>query len=86
MAAQRGHRFLFARQFFEVPAFERGPTLRVASEPFAEFVAGRNLFEPEVYLCFRLGQAARPEPVDEDAEAIAGRRFLVGALEDETRG
>ena len=49
-------------------------------EPLAQLGAQRQFLEPVIDGGIRLSDAARPETVDQDAHAVLGRRFLVGAF------
>lgn len=68
--AQEGEGFFVGFEFFPVAGLELLPPGRVVGEPFAEFGAGGDVFEPEVDGRLGLGQAAGPEALDEDALAI----------------
>ena len=55
-------------------------------EPLAEGGAGGDVFEPEVDFGFCLGQAAGPEALDENALAVVGGWFFVGAFQGDHVG
>src|SRR3981081_1698774 len=56
------------------------PIIRLAVKSPAQRVARCDVLEPEVDLF--LGEAARPEPVDQDACPVVDARRLVNTLED----
>jgi hypothetical protein len=72
MPAQLAHRLLRSLflQLRGIGAAERGPVLRMAVEALAQGVAGRDLLQPQVDLRLVLGDAARPQAIDQDARAI----------------
>jgi hypothetical protein len=65
-------------QLCPVAGFEFGPSCRVVGEPLSQIVGGCDLFEPQVDAGLFFGQAARPEPVDENAGAV----FFGGVVVD----
>src|SRR5206468_12278093 len=50
---------------------ECGELRRIVLVPFAQPSARREVPDPVVELQFRLGDPARPQPVDQDAQAVA---------------
>jgi len=53
------------------------PPFRFVTEPCAQFRAGRDFLEPDGQGSGLFAHAARPEPVDQDPQAILlGRQFV----------
>src|SRR5579862_4765616 len=46
------------------------PFCRLIVKPVAQRVAWRDVFEPLVDMRFRLGDAPRPQPIDQHAKAV----------------
>ena len=57
-------------EFPEVTSPERAPFRRVVTEPLPERGTWGDLFEPEINPRRTLRHTPRPEPVDQDPEAI----------------
>lgn len=55
--------------------------LGIVPEPLAQIVARPDLPQPQVHGSVRLGDASRPQPIDENPVAVAGIRSLVHALD-----
>jgi len=56
------------------------------SEPLSQIVGGGNLFEPQIDVSLFFGQAARPEPVDENPGAVFFGGFLVDPFDSDGHG
>ena len=69
-----------------VAGFEFGPSCRVVSEPLSQIVGGCDLFEPQVDAGLFFGEAARPEPVDENASAVVFRGVVVDSFDSDGQG
>src|SRR6185369_8142277 len=65
----------------EVAALELGPALRFVGVPLPERRARGHLLRPLVDAEVILPDAARPQPVDQDAVSIGTRRGLVGPFQ-----
>ncbi len=59
-----------SRQFLQVAFLKFLILSKIMAEPFPQFSAGANLLEPDVEMGVDLGNAAWPESVDEDTEAV----------------
>src|SRR5206468_746117 len=70
-----------ARQLLAVGPNKPLPVVRISMELASQCVAWRKLLRPEIDLCRLALDAARPEPVDEDAKAVLARRLRINALE-----
>ena len=73
-----------ARTLLELPCvtlLELVPLRGIVPEPLSEAGARRQILEPGVDLEIVLGDAPRPDPVDQHAVAIALGRSVVGALQ-----
>src|SRR6185437_188615 len=57
----------------------------LAVEALAQRVARRDVPQPEIDPSLVLGDATRPQPVDQDARPVAGTRRLVDALQRKRR-
>ena len=86
LLAQIGHPVALLLQFGPVPSLKRLPAIRVMAEPFPQPWTGRDVAEPQGEACLLLGQATRPEPIDEDAAPVGSGRFFIGAFELDHRG
>src|SRR5262252_5938978 len=60
-----------------VAAAELLPALRVVTEPAPEFAARGDILHPMGNAGVCLAQSARPEPIDQHAHTVFGRRRLV---------
>src|SRR5512140_736547 len=67
-------------QFVEVALAEDVPRERVGVEPLAQRIGGREVAQPLVDRGLVLGDAARPQAVDQDTQAVGHGRLVVGAL------
>ena len=67
-------------QLCDISSLELRPSIWIMREPFAKIVAGCNLFQPEIYPCFRFGEPPRPEPIDEDPLAIVFAGLNINTL------
>src|SRR5690606_24841192 len=75
--AKLRQRFLLLLQFLGVAAQKLRPALRPMAEPFAQLRARRELLAPFIDGGALLAQTARPQPVDENAQAVLrGRRVI----------
>jgi hypothetical protein len=68
-------------EFGAVAFLEFWPLVGVVGEPFAQVVAGGDVLEPEIDGGALPGEAAGPEAVDEDADAVVGGLGEVDAFE-----
>src|SRR4051794_12859889 len=78
-----------ARTLLEFPGVtlpELVPFLRVVPEPFPEAGARRQILEPYVDPEVVLGDAPRPDAVDQNATAVALRGRFVGAFQTDRHG
>ena len=57
----------------DIALAEFGELLRIVLVPFAQPVARREVLHPGIELELRFRQAARPQPVDQDAQAVVRR-------------
>src|SRR6185312_16335949 len=64
-----------------IPLPEFSPLSRIMTEPFAQFGAWRDILHPCLDLQFRLGHAARPQPLDEHTRAVRPRHRLVRSFQ-----
>src|SRR5207248_500129 len=80
-SAQRRNRTVFRVELARVAAAELGPSGRIVVEPSPQRRAWSELLQPEVDVGSRFGQVPRPEPIDEDSDAIVLRRILVSAFD-----
>src|SRR5262252_1238710 len=67
-------------QLLQIAAAELVPACRVVSEPFPKRCTRGKLFHPFIDCRVRLLDAARPQPVDQHALAVAGRGPIIGAF------
>ncbi|BCB19327.1 hypothetical protein OCUBac02_22210 [Bosea sp. ANAM02] len=72
-----------AAELGRIGGAELVPAVGVAVELVAKRIARREILEPEIDPV--LGDAARPEPVDEGARAVAGCRRIVDAFHHQLR-
>ena len=72
-------------EFPEVPAAKFRPFLRVVAEPLSKLGARADVLAPLVEVQRRFRNAARPQPLDEEARAIGGRDGIVGAFQFQHR-
>ncbi len=79
--SERGDHVRFGVEFGGVVRAERVPACDVLAVPLAERGARRDFAQPRVDRGFFLFDPARPQPVDQDAVAIAGGRRLVDAFD-----
>ena len=79
--AERGDHVRLGVEFGRVARAERVPACDVLAVPFAERDARRDSAQPHVDRGFFLLDPARPQPVDQDAVAIARGRRLVYAFD-----
>ena len=79
-ASKRRDCAIFRIELTRISASELGPPGRVVIEPTAQGGARREILQPEVDPRVRFGDAARPQAVYQDPQAIIVRRLLVGAL------
>src|SRR6266436_6567286 len=68
-------------QFLSISATKLAPADCIMSEPTPKIGARRNFLQPAIDGRVGLLHPARPEPVDENANAIIGSRGLVGSLQ-----
>jgi hypothetical protein len=61
-------------EFLQVPGSELGPFVWMGVIPKAKFGRGREIAKPCGKNGISLGDSAGPEPIDEDAGSIGGRR------------
>ena len=64
-----------------VAAAELVPSTRIMPKPAAQLGAGRDVLHPFVKSKGLLGDCARPEPVDENANAVIGSRRFISPLQ-----
>ena len=50
-------------------------------EPLAQLVRRRQFAQPGINSCLSFGKSSRPEPVDQNARAVARRRLLVNTFD-----
>ncbi len=65
-------------QFGEVFSLELFPLCRIVAEPFTQFRAGRNVFQPAIQTQSFFLYAARPEPLYQESSAIIRTHRIVG--------
>ena len=70
-APQVAHHFGMVRQLASIAALELAPALRFVAEPGPQLAAGGDVFHPLVDPQCRFAHSARPQPVNQDALAIA---------------
>ena len=84
LAGSRQERFPgfgIGAQFAIVAPFEFTPLFQVMGKPMAEGVARGNLFKPAIEVGEIFLEAARPEPIDEEALTVFGRGRIVNAFD-----
>ncbi len=74
LSLQERYWFIVLLEFCAIPRLEFCPLAGFMAKPLAKLRAGCDILQPEIDACFRLRQASRPEPVNEDALPV----FLVG--------
>src|SRR5690606_2444205 len=79
--AQLGDPLLVPAELLDVGEAELLEALRQVGEPGAQLGAGGEVFRPVVDRRLLARDPPRPEPVDEDPEAVAGLGPVVDALE-----
>jgi hypothetical protein len=72
--------------FLRVTESKFRPANRIVSEPLPQGSAGRNILRPQVDGGGCLGDAARPQTVDQDATAVGSGRSVVRSLQADIRG
>src|SRR5690606_28092543 len=73
-------------EFGQVALPELVPVRQVFVKPLAELVGRCELLEPFVQAGFFLGDAPRPQPVDQHPVPVIGRRRVVGSFDGDTHG
>ena len=68
-------------EFLSVSATKLAPADCIVAEPAPKLGARCDLLQPAIDGCVGLLHPARPEPVNENANAIIGGRGLVGSLQ-----
>lgn len=68
-------------EFLSVSPTKFAPADCIMSEPTTKFGARRDLLQPAIDIRVGLLHPTRPEPVNENANAIIGGRGLVGSLQ-----
>jgi hypothetical protein len=68
------------RELGAVSFAESAPPPRVVTVPAAQLGARRRILQPEIGRCFLTAKAARPEPVYQNAYAVAYAGSLVDPL------
>ena len=53
----------------------------IVAEPAPQLGARRQVLHPSTDRRFRLAEPARPEPIDQDANTVVGRRRLIDPLD-----
>src|SRR5438309_103170 len=71
-------------QFDKVTLAKLGPSFRIVSEPFAEFLAGSYLPHPASKANRFLSNTARPQAVDKEACSVRQRRRLIASFDFNT--
>ena len=72
-------------QFRVVAGTKLGPASRIVPEPFSQSTAGCQISQPVIQRGIPLGDAARPDPIDEKAYAIRRLRLVVDPLDANVR-
>ena len=75
------HEFLLVAQFLAISRRKSCPALRVMREPFAQRVLRSDLFHPKIQARSLLGDAARPQTVNQYAKAVALYRQIIDAFD-----
>lgn len=76
----------FARQLAAIATGEFFPACRLMAEPATQFVAWCNILRPAIDRRSRFAQAARPQPVNQNANPVFRCRRLVGPLQADVGG
>src|SRR5262245_48160499 len=79
------HAFDLLPELGQVTAAEFGEISLATVIPAPQFVRRREMLWPGIDLQFAFGQAAGPQSVDQNAQAIVGTVFVVGALDPDRR-
>src|SRR5208337_3717597 len=74
------------RQLFQVTLAKKLPVVGLGVEPFAEFVGGSEISQPLDGGDVGFAQAARPQPVYQDAGAVRRRYCFVNSLHGDWHG
>ena len=74
-------RRLGQRQFLEVAFAEGQPAFGAGVKPVAQFVRGSKVAQPGVQRGLALAESARPQPVHQNAIAIAARGLLIDSFD-----
>src|ERR1051326_6805631 len=80
LSRDRHERVALGPQLAEVPATELGPPSGVVAEPLSQLMRGAEILHPRADAGVVLGETAGPQPVHQDALAIASFRSIVDAL------
>src|SRR5215475_9369476 len=80
-ALEQLDQIVFVLELLLITLAELIPLVRIVPEPTSQLRAGRDILQPEIYLRPLLGQAARPEPLDEDALAVIPGGFFISPLQ-----
>jgi hypothetical protein len=78
--AQAGEFLGLRAEFPGIATAELLPARRIVGEPLPQCGAGRELLRPFVERRRRLAHPARPQTVNQDADAIVAGGFFVGSL------
>src|SRR5262249_43367026 len=78
---ERSNRILFLSQFVPVTGLKLRPFRWIVAEPLSQLRARGDVLQPQVHGGAFLGQAARPEPLDQNPRPVVRRGLVVGAFE-----